>query len=97
MDGRSAAQKSPDAFESIRTFLASGLCYKALRQSVDRVPLAVADDVAVDPEGYTDVAMAELIPHHGDRGSTFDQFRCDGMADRMKTHASYFQGLKQGS
>ena len=44
------------------------LRYKALRQSVYRVALTVADDVTVDPEGYTDVAMAELISNQSDRG-----------------------------
>lgn len=48
------------------------LHYKALCQPIDCIALAVADDVAVDPEGYADVAMAELIPDHGDRGAALN-------------------------
>ena len=49
-----------------------GLRDKPLRKPIDCVALTIANNVTVDPEGYTDVAMAELIPDHGDRGSAFD-------------------------
>ena len=45
---------------------------KALRQPIDCVALTVANDVTVDPEGYTDVAVAELIPDHSDRGTALN-------------------------
>jgi hypothetical protein len=43
-----------------------------IRQPVDRVALAVADDMAVDPEGDTDIAMSELITNNCDWSSAFD-------------------------
>src|ERR1700688_2868995 len=58
-----------------------GLRYQAFRQPVDRVALTVADYVAVDPKGYTDIAMAELIPDYGDWGSALDQFRRDRVSE----------------
>ncbi len=64
--------KSPDALKGTRASLASELRYEALGQSVYGVALAVANDVTVDPEGYADVAMAELIPNYGDWGAVFD-------------------------
>jgi len=69
--------------------------YQAFPQSVDRGAPAVADDVAVDPEGYTDIAMAELIPDHGDRRSTLNQFRRDRVPESVKPDAAYLQGFKE--
>jgi hypothetical protein len=54
----------------IRCIRWTGLRYRPLRQPVCCVALAVANDVTVDPEGYTDVAMAEPIPDYGDRGAS---------------------------
>ncbi len=62
--------------------------YKALRQPIDCIALAVADHVTVDPEGYTDVAMAELISNYGDRGSAFNQFRRDRVPSTPETSRS---------
>jgi hypothetical protein len=38
----------------------------------DRVALAVADDMAVDSESDTDIAMSELITNDGDWSPAFD-------------------------
>ena len=45
-------------FVGIRALFSSGLRYKALCQPIDRVPLTVADDVAVNPEGQMDRPLA---------------------------------------
>jgi hypothetical protein len=66
------AHKKRGCIEKHPGFLASGLRYKALRQPVDRVALAVADDMAVDPESDTDIAMSELITNNCDWSSAFD-------------------------
>jgi hypothetical protein len=87
--GARVHKKSPDAFQCIRAFLASGLRYKALRQPIDCIALTVADDVTVDPEGYTDIAMAELIPDRGDRGSALDQFRRDRVPESVKPDTAH--------
>jgi len=43
-----------------------------LRQPVYRIVLTIANDVTVDPEGLTDVAMGELITNHSDRGAALN-------------------------
>ena len=67
-----AARESPDALKSVRAFLASGLHYEMLREPINYIALTVADDVTVDPEGYTDVTMAELVPNYGNRGAAIN-------------------------
>ena len=67
-----AARESPDALKSVRAFLASGLHYEMLREPINYIALTVADDVTVDPEGYTDIATAERISDNSDRGSALD-------------------------
>jgi len=99
-------RKSLDALKNIRASICVGKFtarakairasrYQAFPQSVDRGAPAVADDVAVDPEGYTDIAMAELIPDHGDGGSALHQFRRDRMSERVKPGVGHLQGLKK--
>lgn len=69
--------------------------YQALSEPIDCIALTVADDVTVDLEGYTYIAMAELISDNGDRGSALDQFRRDRVPERVKSDAAHLQGFEQ--
>ncbi len=80
--------RSPDVFKAsgLRRVRWAGLRYKPLRQPVDRLALAVADDVTVDSEGNTEVAMPELILNYGNWGSALDQLRCDNPRRSSNSH-----------
>lgn len=87
--------KSPDVPQGIRASFSSGLSHEALCQSIDCSPLAIADDMPVDPEGYTDVTAAELIPDHGDRA--LNPFRCDRVSECVKFDAGIFNDTGSGA
>jgi len=64
--------RKPGSSKSARASLVSGLGDKPLRQSIDRVALTIADDMAIDPQRDTDITVSELISNHTDWRSAFD-------------------------